>query len=216
MRDKRVAPMLRFFFSSQGRLSRRQFRLGFCLLSLAMLPAILTPLLIPHISWWAAAIIVVVSFLIAYASLAAMSRKRAHDLGKPNIEAFSPLSPIALLFNEGQAQDNQYGPAHVTCHGAQASWRIGGWIVRLGLVSIVVFGVVFYRTFAGPSWKWPDCKAEVVTEGVSAEDAFEQWRQTVVSLHGPDYAQSELTVMRSTTCGAGACKFSARPCVQLR
>lgn len=207
--------MLRFFFSSEGRMSRRQFWRGYCLIALAMIPSFVAVSLIPHLQWWAAAVILIASLLMASASAAALNKKRAHDLGKPSSWALWPLVPIKLLLIERQAHDNQYGPAHCT-PGPRTGWRIGRWIASLGLVSIVGLGVVFYRAFAGPSWKWPDCKAAIVTEAAWVDSAKERWRQSVADRDGPVYASSGLTLMQSAACGNGMCKFSARPCVQLQ
>jgi uncharacterized membrane protein YhaH (DUF805 family) len=206
--------MLRFFFSFQGRLSRRQFRLGYLLMSLVMFPALVAPLFIPFIPWWGAGVIWIASFSVAFASAAAMSTKRAHDLGKPNMWVLWPFLSIRLLFSEGQPQDNQYGPAHGPRPGTGKDRRIGRWIARLTLVSIIVFGVVSYRAFTGPSWKWPECKPSVTAEGVSEDSAKDQWRHSVGGLYGAAYARSEMTIMQSTTCHDGVCTFSAHPCVQ--
>jgi uncharacterized membrane protein YhaH (DUF805 family) len=206
--------MLNFFFSFQGRLSRCQFLRGYFLMSLAMFPAFVSPLLIPSIPWWIAVIIWITAFSIACASAAAMSTKRAHDLGKSNIWALWPFFPLKLFLGAGQPQDNQYGPARRLPGAAGKAWHIGRWIVGLGLAFIVVFGAVSYRAFTGPSWKWPECKPAVTAEGLSLHTATERWRQFVAGLYGSAYAQSELTVMQSTACSDGVCTFSARPCVQ--
>jgi uncharacterized membrane protein YhaH (DUF805 family) len=206
--------MLRFFFSFQGRLSRRQFRLGYLLISLVMFPAVVAPLLIPFIPWWVAAVICIASFSIACASAAAMSTKRAHDLGKPNIWVLWPFLPIRLFFSEGQPQDNQYGP-----NARPTSWRrerSTHWTMGrppdVGLDhrsrSRLMPGI--YR----PVVEMPECKPPVTAEGVSEDRAREQWRYSAAGLYGPAYARSEMTIMQSTTCRDGVCTFSAHPCVQ--
>lgn len=183
-------------------------------MSLVMFPALVAPLLIPSIPWWVAAVIWIASFSIAFASAAAMSTKRAHDLGTSNIWALWPFLPIRLLFSEGQPQDNQYGPAHGPHPVTGKGRRIGRWVAPLTLVSIIVFGVVSYRAFTGPSWKWQECKPSVTAEGVSEDSARERWRRSVAGLYGPAYVRSEMTIMQSTTCRDGVCTFSAHPCVQ--
>ena len=208
--------MLGFFFSFQGRLSRRQYWLRLWLVSVVIAPVLVATLLLsPHIRWWVVATIFAATVLPAGASAAAMSVRRAHDLGKPGRSILRPFSFVAwrLLFSEGEAHDNQYGSAH---SGFGQGWRIGRLVAGLGLLSVVVLGVVFYRVFAGPSWKWPDCKPAVTAEGTSIDAARERWRQAVESIHGPAYAELKMTIMQSTTCHDAVCKTSARPCLQVQ
>ena len=60
---------------------------------------------------WVCAPIIIAAFLMAGVSQAAMSVKRAHDLGKPGSWMFRPFSGSKLAFSEGEPHDNQYGPA---------------------------------------------------------------------------------------------------------
>src|SRR5262245_40981460 len=178
-------PMLRFFFSFQGRLSRRQYWLSIWLVPMLIAPVLVATLLLSsHVSWRVIATIFAATLVPAGASAAAMTVKRAHDLGKPGRWAFRPFSLSAwrLLFSEGEAHDNQYGsPPGEFGQG----WRMGRLLAGLGLLSVVVLGIVFYRAFAGPSWMWPDCKPEMTAEGTSIDAARERWRQAVESIHGP-------------------------------
>ena len=86
-----------------------------------------------------------------------MSAKQAHDLGKPNIWALWPLMPIRLVFSEGQAHQYQY--RRVPNEFGQ-DLHIGRWVIRLGLISIAVFGIVSYRSFAGPWWSGGTAKPQ--------------------------------------------------------
>jgi uncharacterized membrane protein YhaH (DUF805 family) len=64
-----------------------------------------------HILLWVCAPMIVAAFLMAGVSQAAMSVKRAHDLGRPGSWMFRPFSGFKLLFSEGEPHDNQYGLA---------------------------------------------------------------------------------------------------------
>lgn len=203
--------MLAFFFSFHGRLSRRQYWRGMLLTSVALVPAFTVAFLMPGLSLRGTGILVAAMVLAAGASAASLAVRRAHDLGKPAGWIVRPLSSFQIAFSQGQAHENQYGPVP---QDSGRSLRPGRWGAGLGLVAIVLFGIVGYAMFAGPSLKWPDCKPAVTAEGGSTQSARDQWRRSVASLYGPAYAESGLTVLQSTSCTDRGCTFSARPCVQ--
>jgi len=212
-----VHAMLNLLFSFKGRISRQQYWLGLCLIcalsAIAMFPTIaVASVAPPHILLWVIlAAAFVATFLIIGVGSIAMAVKRSHDFGKPASWAFRPLSGFKLLFSEGEAHDNRYGIAPST--------SVPGWPVFVGLVvvSLVVPCVVIYGVFfAGPTWKWPDCKPTVTAKGKSQDDAKVRWREAVATSYGRAYADSGITFMGWTACVGSSCTMSARPCVQMR
>src|SRR5262245_15486523 len=211
-----IRAMLNLLFSFKGRISRRQYWLGFCLLwtliTIAVFPAIAASIALPppHL-WVVVAAVFVATFVVVSVCSLAMVVKRAHDFGNPGTWAFRPLSGYKLLFSEGEAHDNQYGTTAVL---SVPSWRV---FAGLGIVSLGVPCVVIYLTFfAGSSWMLPDCKPAVTAEGMSKDDAKARWREAVATSYGRTYANSGITIMSSTTCVGSRCTMSARPCIRLR
>src|SRR5262245_23470537 len=133
--------MLRFFFSHEGRFSRRELRLGFLLMAVALLPGAIVLLFAPYRPWWFMLAIMAGSFAVASVGAAAMGKKRAHDLGASSIGALRPLAPWTLWFREGEPQANRYGPAS---GGREPSLRIGRWAAVMAALSIIAFAIFAY------------------------------------------------------------------------
>src|SRR5262245_9488529 len=209
--------MLNLLFSFKGRISRQEYWLGLCLIcaliAIAMFPTIaVASVAQPQIrSWVSVPAVFVATFLIIGCSIA-MAVKRAHDFGKPASWAFRPLWGFKLLFSEGEAHDNRYG---IAPSASAPRWRVA---IGLALVSLVVVpcAVIYGAFFAGPTWKWPDCKPTVTAKGKSQDDAKVRWREAVATSYGRAYADSGITFMDWTACAGSSCTMSARPCVQMR
>jgi uncharacterized membrane protein YhaH (DUF805 family) len=116
MRSVGFDDFVTFFFRPQGRIARREYALGAGLL-LAINAAVIALLLTRKDLATLAALVLISLWLPTLAAQLVLAAKRCHDLGISGVFCLPLLIPavgvfwlIALVFAEGNAGPNAYGP----------------------------------------------------------------------------------------------------------